>query len=209
MFFTVWTLCGSMWTHCGKLMSQSGNFLHSVGTMWIYVNTLWWINATEWQFASQCGHYVALCEHTVVNSVHCCDYVNTVWISLSHSEGANSYTSVDIFTLWQLYGLFRRLVDMSLKIQIQYFSELFIIFSPSYMIVSGTKNKKFIFIRLLWEKMVKSCVFHSVPKYKKNSEKWNMAYYHFIIATSYHFIHFWILEESNYLQYTTAFQVIL
>ena len=102
IFFTVWTLCGSMWTHCGKLMSQSGKFLHSVGTMWIYVNTLWWINATEWQFASQCGHYVALCEHTVVNSVHCCDYVNTVWISLSHSEGANSY-SVDIFTLWQLY----------------------------------------------------------------------------------------------------------
>ena len=91
IFFTVWTLWGSMWTHCGKSMSQSCNFLHSVGTMWIYVNTLWWINATEWQFASQCGHYVALCEHTVVNSIHCCDYVNTVWISLSHSEGANSY----------------------------------------------------------------------------------------------------------------------
>ena len=35
------------------------------------------------------------------------------------------------------------------------------------MIVSGTKKKKFIFIRLLWKKMVKSCVFHSVPKYKK------------------------------------------
>ena len=112
----MWALCGSMWTHCGRLMSQSGNFLHSVDTMWIYVNTLWWINATEWQFASKCGHYVALFEHTVVNSVHCCDYVNTVWISLSHSEGANSY-SVDMFTLWQLYVSTTMIHIVSITIQ--------------------------------------------------------------------------------------------
>ena len=98
---------------------------------------------------------------------------------------------------------------MSLKIQIQYFLEFSNTFSPSYMIVSGTKNKKFIFICILWKKMVESCVFHSVPKYKKNSEELNMPYYHFVIATSYHFIYFWSLEEPNYLKYTTAFQVNL
>ena len=83
--------------HTGKSMSQSGNFLHSPH----------YVDLCEHTVVNKCHRLAirftvwALCEHTVVNSVHCCDYVNTtVWISLSHSEGANSYTSsVDIFTL--------------------------------------------------------------------------------------------------------------
>ena len=68
-------------------------------------------------------------------------------------------------------GLFCRLVDMSLKIQIQYFSELFIIFSPSYMIVSGTKNKSlfsYVYFGKKWSKVVSSILYQNTRKIVKN-----------------------------------------
>ena len=79
---------------------------------------------------------------------------------------------------------------MGLKIQIQYFSELFTTFSSSYMTESGTKLKNLFSEDYFEKNWLEVAASNLCQNMQTNSLKLNMSSCTFCNAVSYHFIYF-------------------